>query len=888
MLWKKNLQTVPEPTNTTSEKGHTSVVGVHEFYENDELLQDWQDVYITSAYLIWCQTNRRKKRKAKSTGSIRKDSRRVTFKDVTEDMIPAAMEKTKPKRPEPRRSPTVGLPYGPSRASSHHRQVYVQHLDLASYGVAVDKELALGVEVPPKQQSSPRGEETGAKPLRAELNKQLKTADEAEKSLEQTLNDENSRMLLDIDINSHFTPPVEEEHTDEEGGDGMIGTSKQVAKLESNMIKAVTEKLAAREGRVLLPLPSIGVPTNRKPEVKLHHCMNSIPRNLDLGVAMEPVDIVSVTPTPTGTPAEEVTAQGSQLCVLDSSSLDVTLAASEFVSPNDDQMRWPVRGHITSALRYSPTPVQAPAPTPISPDRYGQYSRTSQAREHSTSITSRHMRRRETLSSVYDHDETDLTRETLGSPEGEADELAVEPVFLTQDVLTRDPNLTVLSNRRDMEEWPQEKMIINIIENGDEMPRLVRSPSPGSKTHIPQDILAEFHGDLYGRKEMRIAGQKMMGKPSVSKESQITTDLAGYIAPAWRPPRSRTPIQFLETASRRAPKPLRQPPAESVPRSLTVQPIARRAVQRPKSTPPRISSPRDSKDFHVQQVLSDSSLINSTRDDSEIYSRAVQASSPSVDTCGSIPPPPSPEALLVAPVVPSAPRLDPVSEAEEKSSIASVSVADGTSQVEGGNTVANLSEVEEENEEAELCQQPEKVNPEVKEDERTDVDVKKVINKAESEQNKEVVQPPDLNLQPVCEEFPSISENPVQSSDIANSETLPNQSQPPAGEAESDVRTEEPENQEDNSDKKADENPTENNVTADESLDKEQQQQEEATVPPHPPGSPDILSTPDFTEGLDMNLDLEAELRAAMEGLEELDDNMADGERGGSPELEAW
>ena len=209
----------------------------------------------------------------------------------------------------------------------------------------------MGVEVPPKQQSSPRGEETGAKPLRAELNKQLKTADEAEKSLEQTLNDENSRMLLDIDISSHFTPPVEEEHTDEEGGDGMIGTSKQVAKLESNMIKAVTEKLAAREGRVLLPLPSIGVPTNRKPEVKLHHCMNSIPRNLDLGEAMEPVDIVSVTPTPTGTPAEEVTAQGSQLCVLDSSSLDVTLAASEFVSPNDDQMRWPVRGHITSALR---------------------------------------------------------------------------------------------------------------------------------------------------------------------------------------------------------------------------------------------------------------------------------------------------------------------------------------------------------------------------------------------------------------------------------------------------------------------------------------------------------------------------------------------------------
>ena len=37
------------------------------------------------------------------------------------------------KRPEPRRSPTVGLPYGPSRSSSH-RQVHVQHLDLGKYG----------------------------------------------------------------------------------------------------------------------------------------------------------------------------------------------------------------------------------------------------------------------------------------------------------------------------------------------------------------------------------------------------------------------------------------------------------------------------------------------------------------------------------------------------------------------------------------------------------------------------------------------------------------------------------------------------------------------------------------------------------------------------------
>lgn len=209
--------------------------------------------------------------------------------------------------------------------------------------------MPLGLEAQPKQQSSPRAERP------ADLSKHLKSAEKLpEKSLEQTLQDENSRMLLDIDINSHFTPPVEEELTDDEGGDRIRGNSRQGAgKLESQMIKAVSDKLAARQGRMLLPLASVGVPSERQRSAKLHHCVNSIPHNLDLGVAMEPVDVVSVTPTPTGTPKEEIESQESQLCALAHSSLDVTLTASAFVSPSNDQMNqyWPVRGHMTSALR---------------------------------------------------------------------------------------------------------------------------------------------------------------------------------------------------------------------------------------------------------------------------------------------------------------------------------------------------------------------------------------------------------------------------------------------------------------------------------------------------------------------------------------------------------
>lgn len=515
---------------------------------------------------------------------------------------------------------------------------------------------------------------------------------------------------------------------------------------------------------------------------------------------------------------------------------------------------------VVITRRYSPTPVRAPAPTPISPERYGHYSRTPQTRDHSTAVTSRHIKRWGTLSSVYDQDETEMSRGALGSPEGEVDEIAVEPVFLTQEVLSRDPSVKQLLTTKDIEEWPQDRMIINVIEN--DLPlRTGRSPSPGSKTNIPQDILAEFQGDPYGRKEMRIAGQKLIGKLNVVKEPEMSTEFPAYVAPAWRPPRSRTPIQFSETPSRRAPKPLRQPPAESVPKSLTVQPLVRRVLRRPKSTPPRISSPRDSGDLPVQQILSESSLpTNMIQDDEERYSMVAQVSSPSADTCGSIPPPPSPETLLVGTLVPSVPRLDPVSEVEEKSSLASCSVVDGTSQVEG---VANLSEVEEEVDISRQFQNnvigsiEEQGQQSGFEETETEID----------EQSLDVKDIQNLNLHgrtvlsSVDEEATIDKQNQLTadavSNEITQEQTANNEEEP----------REELETQQE-------EIPSEANTTA--------------VVPPHPPGSPDIVSTPDFTEGVDMSLDLEAELRAAMEGLDDLADAEESGDKRTSPDLEAW
>lgn len=264
----------------------------------------------------------------------------------------------------------------------------------------------------------------------------------------------------------------------------------------------------------------------------------------------------------------------------------------------------------------------------------------------------------------------------------------------------------------------------------------------------------------------------------------------------------------------------------------------------------------------------------------ETYSMAVQASSPSVDGCGSIPPPPSPEAVMVTGLVPSAPRLDPVSEAEEKSSLASASVADGISQVEGDdNTVANPSEVEEENKGDELDKKLENGSRENKNEEED-------VEKSVTERNKNVSELANVYSQSLDEVKDSLSvkDNHASSTDSVINEILHDQTEVPTIEAGGVGHCETLDNRENEFDKKQDEIQNDASLNV---LDDKSEQHEEVIVPPHPPGSPDIINTPDFTEGLDMNLDLEAELRAAMEGLDDLDDNEAN-EKRASPDLEAW
>lgn len=517
----------------------------------------------------------------------------------------------------------------------------------------------------------------------------------------------------------------------------------------------------------------------------------------------------------------------------------------------------------------------------MSPERYGHFGRTTHSREHANTFVSQRMRSWDELNCKNDGDEFVPDREILRRPGHDSDELPVDPVFITEDV-THVPTATPVSIQKGTEELPEDKMIINYIEDTDDISYSARSPTPGSKTVIPHDILSEFRGDLYGRNAM-LARHKMKEKQRIARESHLLSDASAYIAPAWRTPLSRTPIPLSETPSRKAPKPLRQPPAESVPRSLSVQPIAKRTLQRPRSSPPGASSSRGSIEIPLQQILSDSSLVNTSRDNTEGHSMIVQASPSTVDSCGSIPPPPSPELPIVA-GLPN--KLDPLSEVEERSSLASASVADGTSQVDNcdADNIVNQSEVHEDNEGIDSQKTLEKVGLESIREGTDANEVPEIVPEEAliETREQETLDSQHTNHDPISAD----QEVSLLNSDNVITETRQNPSQAPSDER-SVVSSKESVNGIEESGNAQDEFFAKTNATPNESNATEQPNEEEAIAPPHPPQSPDIINTPDFTEGLDMTLDMEAQLRAAMEGLDVFDESETEEEQS-SPKLDGW
>ncbi|KAK3727148.1 hypothetical protein QZH41_004446 [Actinostola sp. cb2023] len=126
MKWKKQSRVETATSRASTNSVKVSTIAVHELYEQDELDQEWQEVYVTSAYLVWCPSNkkRRKKRESSSKSSSASSTKhhyKVIPKDVTEDFVPASLEITKPCRPKSTKTPTGGQPFSPHRPTPNPR-----------------------------------------------------------------------------------------------------------------------------------------------------------------------------------------------------------------------------------------------------------------------------------------------------------------------------------------------------------------------------------------------------------------------------------------------------------------------------------------------------------------------------------------------------------------------------------------------------------------------------------------------------------------------------------------------------------------------------------------------------------------------------------------------
>lgn len=113
---------------------------------------------------------------------------------------------------------------------------------------------------------------------------------------------EGSKMLLAVDINSRFTTPEDEEA---KGERDVLKEKPSIINETTKTVPFQTEDLNdVKQKREILSMHSIGLPIDDLPEPKHHHCTNSIPRRMSLGVALEPVNLVPITPSPAPTPKQ--------------------------------------------------------------------------------------------------------------------------------------------------------------------------------------------------------------------------------------------------------------------------------------------------------------------------------------------------------------------------------------------------------------------------------------------------------------------------------------------------------------------------------------------------------------------------------------------------------
>ena len=168
---------------------------------------------------------------------------------------------------------------------------------------------------------------------------------------EKCVAEEDTRKLVDVDIGSQFKTldkdGVETERKIEE--QESVSTKKnnlnkhEVVSVKEQICQVPVEKPPLKHGRQPLSVSSVGIPTEYLPKIRGHHCVRSIP-NYNLKAAMEPVNVVPGTSSPSVTPPSEIIFPQFQRSANSFPSMYVDIHSGQGSEFDRN------KGHLTSAL----------------------------------------------------------------------------------------------------------------------------------------------------------------------------------------------------------------------------------------------------------------------------------------------------------------------------------------------------------------------------------------------------------------------------------------------------------------------------------------------------------------------------------------------------------
>lgn len=542
---------IPEVKKKWKEKIHcargvdekANNISFHEIYDYEEVYQDWQETFISSPYLVWCPSKKKREKRRSRASSATTDFRTGGFKNIFEHVLPQPAEDIRTRTPRSK-VPTGGQPYSPCRSPATRQDTF------RPGDYTFDGDFVMTV-----------------------------TKEDVPKSLITSKKIIENKMTTGSKDHAHLEVRKEKD----------IAQTKESTKQDEPRILRSGEpgqkQLAYSEPRKALPLPSVGIPWGLVPKERPNHCKNSIPHGVDLGVIMEPVIYQP----------RSASADDRKQRVMS----DVALSQDNILKDDNVTGLTEERDHITSAYRFSPRLLPAPAPTPITPCTRDDLRRqlSDLIRSNTTRALSKTILAEENqLPSAQQQEKGTVERTSFTRAScGQGSRILNDHVILEVEETNRNtfPEVGAEFSIMATDDKDKEQVVCQNGEsrwegleagvdqgNDNGSTASIRAVSPSSRTNIPPDIWAELRGEVL---DCRMAPRSVRTldfcnpETLVSKgitrgfHSSLGLSIYSYTESSWKPAATKLPRSFR--SSRTVLGPYKQTILPRMPASLTVVPV---------------------------------------------------------------------------------------------------------------------------------------------------------------------------------------------------------------------------------------------------------------------------------------------------------------------------